>query len=698
MKRIIAAIVLMTAAMTFSQPSSNPTTYCNPLNLNYPFVYSTSHRETGEPTPIKFQGDYYLFASYLDGYWWSNSLSNDFSTWTFVPHTTQTIPLMHDGMHLCVWEYNGYLYIEANEAPNIYRTNDPKSGKAWEFVTSNRFQWDPCAFKGYDGYYYMTAAHDRISRLDPADNWTYGQDTSVWASFVDGAEYGWQLTPSDRQTGWQEGSNMFMHNGRYYFEWSTPGTDQNEYCEGVKVLDSSYAAGSPLGKSGVDRNGWKMQAHNPFSFKPTGFICGPGHGQLFEDQTGIWKFSTMNVSIHPGWERLLGMTAAYIDANREVYCDHVFGDYPQYIPGKRPGGVPGAMGENLAGWMLLSYSKPATASSALSSARSIDKAFDESVQTYWSAATGNAGEWLRVDMQKSCTIRSIQTAFADEGITTTTPAELYMAYKIEISQDDQAWSMLIDKTAHRKDLPYDYVELAQPATARYVKITNTHMSGLGKFAISGFRIFGSANGNPPAAVGNLTINRNSDRRICTVTWPSAAGAFGYSLRFGVAPDKLYLEYQALKGKYIDYPSNWISYHIHDTTITFNSLNRTPTYYFRVDAFNENGVTKGTVIKSDQGQVVSNMMPQARTMMNTGIQAHMHNGRLVLSGLPAQMTGDMRVTILDAQGRLVAEKNVPPRTSVDISVSLRAQALYFVTIAPVNGARMVCALPAAGDGK
>jgi hypothetical protein len=45
-------------------------------------------------------------------------------------------------------------------------------------------------------------------------------------------------------------------------------------------------------------------------------------------------------------------------------------------------------------------------------------------------------------------------------------------------------------------VPHDYVELAVPVKARYIKLENLHMP-TGKFAISGLRVFGKGSGTVP---------------------------------------------------------------------------------------------------------------------------------------------------------------------------------------------------------
>ena len=64
-----------------------------------------------------------------------------------------------------------------------------------------------------------------------------------------------------------------------------------------------------------------------------------------------------------------------------------------------------------------------------------------------------------------------------------------------------------------------------------------------------------------------------------MNWSQSSGAFGYIIRYGIAPDKLYNEYQVMGAAELD----------------INSLNRDVGYYFAADAFNENGYTKGSQI-------------------------------------------------------------------------------------------------------
>jgi hypothetical protein len=132
------------------------------------------------------------------------------------------------------------------------------------------------------------------------------------------------------------------------------------------------------------------------------------------------------------------------------------------------------------------------------------------------------------------------------------------------------------------------VELKVPVTARYIRLTNYYVPD-GKFAVSGLRVFGKGNGKLAQPVTTFqAIRDTADARNVTLTWPKSDSATGYNIRYGTKPGKLYHNYQ-----------------VFDTnTLTIHSLNRLQQYYFAIDAFNENGITKGTVVKGDGNREVA----------------------------------------------------------------------------------------------
>ena len=65
-----------------------------------------------------------------------------------------------------------------------------------------------------------------------------------------------------------------------------------------------------------------------------------------------------------------------------------------------------------------------------------------------------------------------------------------------------------------------------------------------------------------------------------ITWAHIPDAQGCNIRYGVAPDKLYM--------------SWLVYGAAEVKLT--TLIKGQEYYVCVDSFNENGITPGEIIK------------------------------------------------------------------------------------------------------
>ncbi len=186
-----------------------------------------------------------------------------------------------------------------------------------------------------------------------------------------------------------------------------------------------------------------------------------------------------------------------------------------------------------------------------------------------------------MDLEKQCTVNAIQINYAENNMTLMGRSpDIYYQYLLEYSNDNKTWKTLADKTKNTTDAPHDYIELKTPVKARYIKLTNYRMPD-GTFALAGLRVFGNgAGGKAPAGAENLhLVRQESDRAVVKINWTKSADAVGYNIRYGTAKDKLYHTYQVLG----------------TDSVTIRSLNSLQRYYFTIDAFNENGVTKGQKI-------------------------------------------------------------------------------------------------------
>ncbi|MGC4102406.1 family 43 glycosylhydrolase [Ferruginibacter sp.] len=540
------------------------TTICNPVNLSYRFCLDTpSRREAADPTMVLYKNEYYLFASKSGGYFHST----DMISWDLIK--TDDLPIEHYAPTAIAIKDTVFFIASAPSSVKIYKTSDPKSGK-WE-IANPSFpigMIDPDLFLDDDGklfFYYGCSDINPIYGVE-LDRKTLNPAGKPAVLFNSNKEVnGWERKGDyNDKLGrpWIEGAWMTKHNNQYYLQYAGPGTEFKSYSDAVYISDK------PLGP-------FTLAPNNPVSYKPEGFIAGAGHSSTFQDKYGnYWHVSTMSISQKHMFERRLGFFPLFFDKDGLMYVYTGFGDFPFKLPSKKISSPE----ELFPGWMLLSYNKPVQVSSEL-----IDHtkqfAADEEVRTYWSARTGNKGEWLSIDLQKNCTINAIQINYAEHNthLLGRNPG-IYYQYLLEYSADNKTWKTLEDKTLSNTDAPHDYLELKTPVKARYLRITNYKVPD-GTFALAGLRVFGNAGTKTPQAITAFTVKRMEDRCVVKLNWPKVPGAVGYNIRYGTAKDKLYQNYQVLGSE----------------SISINSLNSDQQYYFVVDVFNESGITKGKSI-------------------------------------------------------------------------------------------------------
>ena len=96
------------------------------------------------------------------------------------------------------------------------------------------------------------------------------------------------------------------------------------------------------------------------------------------------------------------------------------------------------------------------------------------------------------------------------------------------------------------------------------------------------RVFGSGYSDKPGQVKELSVKRNQeDGRYASIAWNKAFGADGYLVRFGYQPDFLNQCIQ-VKGN-------------ETTELLLHILTKGVKYYYRVDTYNDSGITEGNVI-------------------------------------------------------------------------------------------------------
>ena len=595
LKNILTGAALIFCAILHSQEVV-PETYCNPLDIDYTYmVYNSSknisYRSGADPAVIEFQDEYYMFVTRSFGYWRSTDLINwEFikpKQWFFEGSNAPTAFNYKDSLVYFAGDPAGY--------GSILYTDDPKSGE-WTPTASisNNIQ-DSELFIDDDGKTYLywgsSNVHPlRVKMLDKDDRFL---ETGVQKELINlvEEEHGWERFGENNyhptlKEGYMEGASMTKHDGKYYLQYAAPGTQFNVYA------DAAYIGETPLGP-------FKYMKNNPYSFKPGGFANGAGHGITVMQTNGqYWHFATMALASNSHWERRLCMFPTYFDEEGLMYSDTSYGDYPLFGPDH-----PTKAGQH-AGWMLLSFKGKTTVSSSMMQVRkstSTDGDYDitemplktnsegeiisevltdESPKSFWVAEVNDDNQWVEIEMLAPGNIYAFQLNFHDQdaGIYTRTEG-LRHRFTLEVSEDGKNWKTVEDRSNSYEDSPNAYITLNQPVKAKYVRYNNIEVPG-NNLALSEIRVFGKGLGKKPAKVKGFTVNRQEDRRDAAFEWEPVKGAQGYNIRWGIAPDKLY--------------QSWLIYNENEHFM--RNLDRGTTYYFSIEAFNENGISERTEIQ------------------------------------------------------------------------------------------------------
>ncbi|WP_282201880.1 discoidin domain-containing protein [Parabacteroides goldsteinii] len=543
--------------------AQSPKTFCNPVNLNYRFMKidgGEGIREAADPVVVSFKDKYYLFASKSSGYWYSEG----FTDWKHVFITDSVLPIEDYAPGLFIHKDHLYYVGSTHGKGMLYRSAAPETGE-WEPVKEIWSYWDPAFYVEGDNLYIYYGC----SPVDPIyaqvlDLNTLEARTEVITCFNSNKEeYGWERTGEHNELPrrpYIEGAWMTAHQGKYYLQYAAPGTEWKSYADGTYVSDS------PSGP-------FTYMENSPVSYKPTGFIGGAGHGCMFTvGSENYWKAATNSISVRHMFERRVSFYPAGFDKDGYLYTDTYLGDYPMFLPTEKRQ----ASDSFQPGWMLLSYGKTVTASSTLDGFPA-ENIVDEDSRTAWVAATNNDTEWLQVDLQHLSSVNAIQVNFDEYGAKQKgfVPG-VYQSYVIYASVNGEDWYPVVDYSTKKTDTPHDYIEFEEPFKARYIKLQNKEYTVSSNLSVRDLRIFGNGLGSKPRPVNGFTVKRNEeDPCIVSLAWNEVPHAQGYIVRYGIAEDKLYSNFQVMG----------------ETSLEIGSLNKGVTYYFTIDTYNENGITR-----------------------------------------------------------------------------------------------------------
>ncbi len=592
---LLSILFLLLSCTENKSLTEHQTTFCNPMNLGYGWgcfqKVEKRARTAADPVIVLFKDKYYLFTTMdIGGY----RVSDDLITWKNIYFHPEIHPSALDIDHYvapAVAADDRYVYFinftrdRTKKKVDVIRSADPESG-IWEKCGEVRRMVDPTLFID-DGrfYFYYGLGAEQSTRFFEVDPETFEEIESthkVLREYItdvrecnSGYHFGRrELYDEIDASAWAgkfekipcpEGAWIVKNKDTYYLQYATPGTICNWYCDIVLESDNPDDA-------------FIEQPYNPVSLKVGGFIGGAGHSSVFRDKyDNWWQATSMWVGNHDEFERRIGLFPVSFDAQGRMRTHTVLGDYPMQIPQKKfePEDIPAI------GWMLQSYNKACVASSVMPGFEP-EKAADENVRTWWSAESGNSGEYFVMDFGKKVQINSVQINFAEQDINLDAPKESdYHAYKLYISDDGHSWKLLVDKSGNRTAVPHEYIELRHPVEASYIKIENVHTPKEGKFALLDLRVFGSGRSGMPGQVNGLSVKRDrEDERYASLTWNRVAGADGYLVRFGYQPD-FFNQCIQVKGN-------------ETTELLLHILTKDVKYHYRVDTYNDSGITEGNV--------------------------------------------------------------------------------------------------------
>jgi xylan 1,4-beta-xylosidase len=492
MKALLGVVFAVSmAAQGIGPGAAGKLRYVNPLSIE-------DTRSIADPTVLRFQGKYYLFVS--GGFTW---VSEDLVHWK---HQPAAMPPGSRVTAPAAFEYQGSVYITGNDT-GLYRARHPAG--PYEYVGDFKddqgkkmLLFDTMVFVDDDGrvYAYYSGRHAdgiygvELDRKDltrfvspPKKFWTFNP-AHVWERYGDNNE-GTELS-------WLEAPWMTKRNGKYYLQYSAPGTEWKTYAVGV------YTAKTPLGP-------FTYAPRNPILVHRNGLINGTGHHAIIEGPDhNLWAVYTVLYRNWGVFDRRIGMDPVGFDKDGNMFVGG-----PSETPNWGPGANAKPALANETGSIAVSTNRYTWSASSALPGRDPTYAFDNNVRTWWQPAPDDAQPWLLLDLgcrnpadaNQEFVIDSLRilfdaapperTSLTVDGHATWFPnaprgirAEPYK-YKLEISSDNKTFKVVADRTGNTAANNVEFAEFA-PVQCRFVRLTITGRPADVPMAVLEFTVFG----------------------------------------------------------------------------------------------------------------------------------------------------------------------------------------------------------------
>lgn len=483
---VLAAAGSGTLIMLADEPQGR---YVNPLSIE-------DVRSVADPTVLRFHGKYYLYLS--GGAVW---VSDDLIRWK---HERIQMP---DGYQSPTapnaFEYKGKIYISGNNT-GFWKAPDPVGpytyvGDIKDNAGKSMRLFDPMTYVDTDGRVYMY-----YSGMHTNGIWGVELDPENITRFRTAPKHLFSFNPSHRwerygdnnegtHVSWLEAPWMTKHNGRYYLQYSAPGTEWKTYSVGV------YTSAGPLGP-------FIVQPRNPMLVHHNGLIAGTGHHTTFQGPGGkLWSIYTLLFRNWSAFDRRVGMDPVEFDKHGNMYVDGPSEEPRSLLAPREP-----------AQSIAVSINRYTYAASSAAPGRDPQYAFDDNVRTWWQPAEGDKEPWLVLDLgarnaddpNQEFLVDSSRVIFDaapqrfpsgeihvdghDRHWFVRPPGEVApYDYRVETSLDGKEYTTVVDRTSNKHASTIEFDEF-HPTRCRYVRLTVTGIPPGAPLAVLEFTIFGKS--------------------------------------------------------------------------------------------------------------------------------------------------------------------------------------------------------------